>query len=415
MKKKTASLHRMPLCFPIDLSKMAFDENGKPPSEIQVLPTGKWNHPAYGPMVIESSDITQFKKNFDAGLRRDIPITEGHETFDEKPAIGWFKELIDKGVHGLFATVEWTAKGTTLLSERAYKYFSPEFYTEYDDPESREVYKDVLVGGALTNKPYFREMQAVVLSEQSIKNPSYYFTDNTTMATLQDVLAKKVEELTPEDIQLLKDNKDTLTTEQLATFGSVFEDAAEGEKEEKKEGDGDDAAAKAKAEADAAADEGKAADADEKVASEKGFIKMSASEAKALRDMANKGAQAHRELRESKIKSQVSALVFSEQNSKGKILPKDDAKVFSFMLGLSDAQRKTFCEIVDSIPASKLFAELGSDNAVQAGTVQAELESRIQKVMSEDKAMHYSDALRKVITSDKVFAKRYDEETKATR
>ena len=126
--QKAKELTRKPFVFTIDLSKLTFSEDG--PSEIQVLPTGKWNHPAYGPIVIDASDISEFKQNFDKGLRRDIPITEGHETFDEKPAIAWFKELVDKGAGGLWATVEWTKKGKTLLAERAYKYFSPEFYSE---------------------------------------------------------------------------------------------------------------------------------------------------------------------------------------------------------------------------------------------------------------------------------------------
>jgi hypothetical protein len=35
----------------------------------------------------------------------------------ELPAIGWFKELIDHGVSGLYAVVEWTDEGIHGLSK----------------------------------------------------------------------------------------------------------------------------------------------------------------------------------------------------------------------------------------------------------------------------------------------------------
>lgn len=416
-------LKRLPLLFSIDTSKLKFAEDGAP-EEIQVLMCGKWNHPVYGPIIIEAKDITEFKKNFDDGLRRDIPVTEGHESFDEKPAVGWFKALSDKGADGLWATMEWTPKGKTLLADKSYKYFSPEFYTEYEDPETREIYKNVLVGGALTNKPYFKSMQAVVLSEKSI-NHNYIFSD----MELKTVTAKKVEELNAEEIAFLKEHKSELSTEELATFGSVLEEEKKEEtaeekaaREEKEKGDANEAAGlnrdgSAKELTQEQKDENVAKglneDGSQKNASEKNTVTIPAAEFKALSDMANKGAKAFAELRQNAIKSEAAKLVFSEQNSKGKVLAKDEAKLFSFMLGLNDAQRKTFAEIVEAIPSSKLFTEVGNAGGAE-GSAQAEIAKRIEKLMSEDKGMKYADALKKVIASDKELAKRYqDEQVKA--
>ena len=87
---------------------LVFDESGDIPKEIHVVPVGEWDHPAYGQMKITEKDIAEFVENFDAGLRNDIPINEGHEVMDEKPAIGWFKQLVNKGSDGLWAVVEWT-------------------------------------------------------------------------------------------------------------------------------------------------------------------------------------------------------------------------------------------------------------------------------------------------------------------
>src|SRR5215210_834628 len=83
--------------------------------EIQVIPCGEWEHAVYGPMRITAADITEFVRNFNAGIRNDIPITEGHEVMEQKPAIGWFRELYDRGGDGLYAKVEWNEKGQDLL------------------------------------------------------------------------------------------------------------------------------------------------------------------------------------------------------------------------------------------------------------------------------------------------------------
>lgn len=420
-QRKENELKRLPLFFSIDTAKLEFAEDGTS-KELQVLMCGKWNHPVYGPIILTPVEMTEFKKNFDAGLRRDIPITEGHESWDEKPAIGWFKELHDKGADGLWATIEWTEQGKTLLTEKSYKYFSPEFYTEYEDPETREIYKNVLVGGALTNKPYFKKMKAVVLSEKSI-NKNYTFNENTM--DLKTILTKKVEELTEEEKTFVREHKSELSTEELAAFGSVIEDAPAELTDEQKAanvaaGLNEDGSAKEpeapveltqeQKDANVAAGLNEDGSAKEVAASDKNVVTMPAAEFKALSEMANKGAKAFKELRENKIKGEASTLIFSEQNSKGKILQKDEQKVFSFMLGLTDAQRKAFGEIVAAIPSSKLFNEVGSGSGVVEGTAAAELNAKVEKAMSEDGKLTYSDAVRKVLASDKELAQRYSEE-----
>src|SRR4051812_32904319 len=90
-------------------------------TEMHVVPTGEWKHPVYGNMEITPGDIAQFVENFKTGPRNDIPITAGHDngmSGGELPAIGWFKELYDRGVNGLWAVVEWTEQGKQLLSDQ---------------------------------------------------------------------------------------------------------------------------------------------------------------------------------------------------------------------------------------------------------------------------------------------------------
>src|SRR5262245_29909034 len=93
-------------------------------------------------MEITPADITEFVQNFSRGIRRDIPITEGHDkgmSGGELPAVGWFTELHDRGDRGLNVSVKWTEEGSTQTRSRASKYGL------------------TLVGGAFTNKLYSKE------------------------------------------------------------------------------------------------------------------------------------------------------------------------------------------------------------------------------------------------------------------
>lgn len=149
------------IAFPIQLfgEGTAFAEIS---DSLHVVPTGKWMHPVYGEMEITPADIAELVKNFKDKVRLNLPITAGHDngmSGGELPAIGWFKEVYDRGVNGLWAFVEWTDQGKQLLQEGAFKYLSAEFCEEYQDPETQEVYHNVLMGGALTNKPFSKSSQ----------------------------------------------------------------------------------------------------------------------------------------------------------------------------------------------------------------------------------------------------------------
>jgi phage I-like protein len=287
------------------------------PDVIQVVPVGKWDHPGYGEMEITSAHIAEFAQNFKDKVRLDIPINAGYDngmSGGELPAIGWFTDVEDRGVNGLWAGVKWTDEGKRLLQERAFKYFSPEFYTDYEDPETRTKHGHVLIGGALTNKPYFKELQAVV----SFSEPSIIHQFSEDM-NLKDILSKKPEELSAEEKAFVRANQAELTDEQKTEFAAVVEAPAEPETP---------AATPDTPETPAPA-------TPEVTASETGkVITMSAAEAAALRDQANKGAQAFAEVEKMKLEKNVAEkLVFSASNPEGRILPKNKDAVVAFRHG----------------------------------------------------------------------------------
>lgn len=366
------------------------------PDEINIVPTGKWDHPSYGEMEITSSDIAQFCANFKARIRRDIPITAGHDngmSGGELPAIGWFKELIDRGVNGLWAVVEWTEEGKNLLAQRAFKYFSPEFCEQYSDPETGETYKNVLVGGALTNKPYFKELAPVVaFSEPSI---IHQFSN----MELNDIIAKNVEDLTAEEKTFLREHSAELSDEQKATFEPALKDEETPAPEEKPE------------------EEPAPAPVDEPTeqvdASEKNMVKIAAAELAILKDKADKGASAFAELETVKLGQKADTLVFSETNKDGKFLPTQKTALVSFLKTLSETQRDQFTNLIKHLPkaAENLFSEKGDAGKVEVpASVFAEVEAKVKDAQKADSTLTYSNALRKVFSENPDLAKKYASE-----
>lgn len=386
-QEKKLNIANVPLVFPIDFGALKASEL---PTQIHILPVGKWNHPVYGKMEITADDIDEFIQHFNDGLRNDVPITEGHEVDDEKPAVGWFRKLINKGSEGLWAVVEWTDRGKQLLAEKAYKYFSPEFYQKYEDPETRKEYDNVLVGGALTNKPYFKELSPVVLSEHLIKS----FKEND-MPTLEEVLKKESGKLTDEEKAVLVEHKDELTDEQKETFkADLAVEKTEEKPEEKPEPKPEEKPVEKPEE--------------KKDASEK--VSINASELASLKEQAKQGAAAHATLEERDIKDAVSTMTFSESNKAGHFLPKSKDKVVGFMKTLSIDQRKAFAEIVKELPDVKMFKEIGKDGG-ETKSAKDEVNALVEKAMSDNKALTYGAATKKVMSENVELAKRYEAET----
>lgn len=156
---------------PIYMSEVVqFAEDGRTAS-IQVFPpVGKYDHPRYGTLDISPAFLKRVKANFDAKIyQQELPLTIDleHQT-SLSGAAGWISKVEIKGDKGLWATVELNDRGQALLRDDAYRYFSPEYYDEWTDPATGEQHKDVLVGGALTNRPFFKGMEPVLVASEGV-------------------------------------------------------------------------------------------------------------------------------------------------------------------------------------------------------------------------------------------------------
>ena len=147
------------------------NETAELPNTIEIMREGKWKHPIYNELEITGNTIENIITNFKNKVRGvDISFDLEHgETNHKSEAVCWVKNLIKKGSK-LLAEVEWTSLGKEKVKDKSFRYFSPEFRFVYEDAETGKKYNNVLLGGGLTNKPFIKKMQPIMLSETVNEN-----------------------------------------------------------------------------------------------------------------------------------------------------------------------------------------------------------------------------------------------------
>ena len=147
-----------------DISDIQLEEkDGKKSSWIEVFREGEWNHPKWGIIKGTKKLFNDFISNWKSNvLGREIALDKTHNP--EEGATGWIKDMKIVGDR-LKALVEWTPWGIELIEQKGFKYFSPEYRDSYTDKESGKEHKNVLFGGALTNRPFLTDLAPIVLSE----------------------------------------------------------------------------------------------------------------------------------------------------------------------------------------------------------------------------------------------------------
>ena len=369
----------------IELNEKTFSANKK--SEIEILHAGVWEHPAYGEIRITEEDIDLFIQSFDDKVRKvDIAVDQEH--MPEKGAAGWYRSLtkvFEDGKTKLKATVEWTKLGIQLIQDGIFKYFSPEFDFAYEDMETHEQFENVLLGGALTNRPYFKSLAPVALSENMFAG----FTNNNINNSLKGGKMNK-DEL---KAKLAKDSKFALAEDASDEEKKLFDEAkAELATEAKDAEDAEEARlAQEKADAEVKANE------DAVKASEK-FISKS-DHVKEMNELKSQMGIMQSKLRFKEVSEQVQGYVFSTSNPSGVLLPKNEESAVKLMMSMTPKLAKLFSEFLSGLPAvsAKLFKEVGGegDNA----TKQEKIDVEVNKIV-KDKGMKYTEAL-KIVNMEK--------------
>jgi hypothetical protein len=151
---------------------------------IHALPLGEYEHPVYGTMKFDPETVQQYADNVNSKVRGiDLDVDYDHKDKNGKAA-GWVKEAKVQP-DGLHLRVKWTPEGAKAVKDGEYRYFSPEFQDSWKDAHGVE-HKNVLFGGALTNRPYLKDLMPVNLSE--INEPPKEEGDGMDPALIRQLL-----------------------------------------------------------------------------------------------------------------------------------------------------------------------------------------------------------------------------------
>jgi len=385
------------------------DDTGKLPTEIEVLRTGMWETPWHGDFMITPQDLSDYVQNFNNDVRPNsstvgLPIDQDH---DAGAAAGWMKKLYtqsnEEGGLSLWASVEWTPLGQELLSGKIYSMFSPEFCPEgYYDPEGEDDPCDnVLIGGGLTNRPLFKDLQPIVASEAGKSAGKDDFNKiflsasakGDQMPTLEEVRVKEVADLSEDERKILEDNKDQLSADEQVKFG--FKEAHQEPVVEKKE-----EPAPAPAEPVAASEGDK-------------VVTISASEKKKLEDQAAMGVLAHEKLVKQEARDHVREIALSASDG-FKVKADMEEALVGFYVSASDEQKEVMDKVLSEakpIMASSEMGPKGSDEESKSQSAYKALRDKAEDIVkaSEGKTP-FSQALVEAMNADPELSKQYSEE-----
>lgn len=143
------------------------------PNRINILPKpGSYTHAIYGTVKVTRERNQEFIDNFHQEVyQKLIPIDLEHETF-LSGAVGYYEPgsaMMD--IEGSVTIgVRWEERGAKALNEGRFYYFSPMWFDKWKEPLSGKVYNNVLIGGALTTTPYFKDanLRPLYASELSV-------------------------------------------------------------------------------------------------------------------------------------------------------------------------------------------------------------------------------------------------------
>ena len=137
------------------------------PFIIEIARVAEGEHPTYGKLKITQEHLESMVDNFKSRVTGvDLAVNEDHK---KNEAFGWFKDVfLSHDKQTLFGQISWNTKGMQALSEKAYRYFSPEFRFNYVHPHSGKEFGAALLGGALTNYPFLKMEAITELSSKDI-------------------------------------------------------------------------------------------------------------------------------------------------------------------------------------------------------------------------------------------------------
>lgn len=362
-------------CYLVDLSAItAFDEaNGKKSNWVHTLPLGNYKHPLYGTITVDAERAKRFADSVNNKTRGIEPsINYNHN--NEDIAAGWGKKA-EVRADGVWMFVEWTSDAAAKIIEKKYRYFSAEYADEWEDATGKK-FVDVLFGGALTNRPFMKNLTPINLSEETY-DLAFDLVAAATGKTADDLKGGTGVALTEDDLKKIVEGVSAKLTEKRAgdtdpTPGQKLSDIPE---------------LKALAE-------------------ENPLVKALMAAVETQNASLATSAQ---QLKEADVSKRLGEF----DRSKIVLSPVARNQVAELALALPNELAEKFWSILENMKRSSSFlVELGerAGATVNYGSVKSaktQLEDAARELMKDDKSMSFSDAYENVVSTNPTLYTRY--------
>lgn len=335
------------------------------PDRIPLLPKpGVYKHPEYGDLTITAERNRNFAANINnATFQKYIPINAEHTKNDPLGALGWFSSAVVNDDGSVDAPVEWAERGKAMLAGKAFRYVSPEWHERWTDKANGVEHQDVVVGLALTTRPFFKDssLRPLVASDGQLVAPpkEVMGADVTTPDGPTDTSKGNEMEFTEQQFNELNARVETLTQQ--------FADADNARK---------------LAEADAAS----------------------------AKEQAKTFAERIGTLEAERRRDGFMAEVMGKSAANGTRWFGDVDKHVAILESLSDDNRQLYIEQQREV-ATRMAAvvgrkAVGSDSNADASSALGQMETKA-RAMAEQKGIPYEQAFSEVMTTDRELARRY--------
>lgn len=355
---------------PTALATSGEGDQGPVTSQHPVARLGEYKGRRYGEFAITRADYVSWVRNMRELQNGRIPIDFDHgpEETGNTEAAGWIVDLtlakgdsidldgIDPDAEYALATIEWTDKGADAVKSRRYLFVSPTFSDTAHD-EQQNATGPYLHGVALTNRPFLRRgMPAIILSQGLDDMPCAVPVTSDTPAvpetkTLRAAL-KLADSVSDDDViaaavKQLQDRPEPTPIEDKRTL-------------------------KERAEAE-------------------GLTVLTAAEVTALRETADQGVEALKQLKQSRFDT-----AYDKALKAGRVDAKPETRErFTKLYELdADTTLETLKALPQAIKLNTTGAETGDAPAAPEGTDpdRHTLDMRAKALMAEDKTLSYDEA-----------------------
>jgi len=212
---------------------------------IEIIRVGNWKE-SYKNFEITIETLNDFVSNFEKNTlkqrEKELQLNFSHKNGER--AAGWITSLkVEDG--RLLASVRWTPAGAEAIKNKEFKYISAEFSFLYEDDETGEETKNVLLGAGLTNIPFVSDLETIKLAKDSVadnhERQIFHFLNpmEKFQKFLESFAEKKLSQAEFSQIQgaflMLSDEDQKETKDSVDDLEKKIEEETPTEKEEEKE------------------------------------------------------------------------------------------------------------------------------------------------------------------------------------